>query len=109
MNKLYMVRDIVGGQVIKPIIIVKHEAAAVRIFTDAMKDERTDLFQHPADYELLYLGEQNDDTGEIAGLERPRAILTGRQYTLATATPTADAVDASGAADARPLVRGSER
>jgi len=79
MVKLYQVYDTVGQNVLGPIITVKHDAAAVRIFTEALKDQKTALAQHPQDYVLLYLGTQDDDTGVIVS-EMPKTVLTGKQW-----------------------------
>lgn len=79
--QLYQVRDTVGKTVVGPIITTHHPAAATRIFTDALKDEKTSIAAHAADYELICLGKQIEDTGELIACP-PEVILTGAQWAM---------------------------
>lgn len=45
-------KDIIGGFV----HMMKHEAVAVRMFADAVNDQRTGFRNHPDDYALVRLG-----------------------------------------------------
>lgn len=44
---------------------VPHTAAAVRAFTDHVRDPQSDFAKHPEDYELWWLGEYNDQDGSF--------------------------------------------
>lgn len=92
-TKLYSVFDLVAKMCIGPIIAVQHEAAAVRTFTDALKDERTSLSQHPDDYELLYIAERDDDTGTVTGIGSPHTVMTGKQWAYMNAQQRSRADD----------------
>lgn len=78
--KLFQTKDTAAKTVIGPIIRAYHNAAAVRIFTDGLKDRNT-LGAHPEDYELIELGIQDEENGEIQGYDGgPVTIVTGKQW-----------------------------
>lgn len=81
-TNLYQIYDAVANTVIGPIIVTYHPAAAVRQFTDLLRDPKTTLAAHPEDYELRYLGQQDESTGLVDGLTVPQAVLTGLQWKL---------------------------
>lgn len=66
MLKLYQVLDKQAACVVGPIISVRHMAQAIRLFNDTLATEGTTLNQHPDDYDLMYVGEQDDETGALA-------------------------------------------
>jgi len=43
--------------------------AAKRAFRDAAQDPQTMLAKHPADFALFYLGDFDDETGSIVGIQ----------------------------------------
>lgn len=79
-NGLYQIRDRVAEMAIGPVLTAKRHPAAIRQFHSALADGRTSLSQHPADYELLYVGEQDEDTGAIYGAEKPVIVATGEAW-----------------------------
>lgn len=79
-TNLYQVRDNVAEAVMGPILTAKIDAAAIRIFHTAMADEKGGLSQHPQDYDLLYLGFQTEESGQIHALPEPKVIATGRAW-----------------------------
>lgn len=80
-TKLFQIFDTTGNTVIGPIITSHHEAAAVRQFTDLLKDQTTLLAKHPEDYELRWLGYQDEDTGTIDPTPANTSIvLTGSAW-----------------------------
>lgn len=56
---------------------VPHTNAAMRAFTDEVNNTQSDLFKHPADYDLFELGEFDDSTGRFELLIEPRFLVTG--------------------------------
>lgn len=80
-QQLYQVYDNVAQRSMGPIIAAYAAAAAIRSFTDAMKDERTTLAQHPEDFDLLHLGEQDEHTGTILGVT-PTIVLAGSTWAV---------------------------
>lgn len=78
--QLFQLYDIVAEQVIGPIIPAAHAAPAVRHFVDLLKDKTTTLAQHPADYTLLRVGEQDELTGTLIPIVPPVPVLTGAAW-----------------------------
>lgn len=76
---LYQIYDKVAETSLGPVLKAHKAAAAVREFHTALGDNRTSLNQHPADYNLLYVGEQDDQTGQIQGT-KPMVVATGAQW-----------------------------
>jgi len=77
---LYQIRDNVAQTVVGPIITVHHAAAAVRHFTDLLQDKNTTLAAHPDDFDLVYLGLQDEESGTIDPLPKPEPALTGKAW-----------------------------
>lgn len=80
MIQLYQLYDLVAQQVMGPLIPCPHQAPAVRHFVDLLKDPKTILAAHPADYALLYIGMQDETTGILVPLSKPVACLTGAAW-----------------------------
>lgn len=97
--ELYQIRDLVGQTVVGPIITVKHQGAAVRHFTDLLKDKNTIIASHPDDYELVCLGYQNEETGAIDPIDKPTAVLTGTQWVYMQQAAAAAAGDDASSVD----------
>lgn len=76
-NGLYQVFDKVSGLVLGPIMAFGHDAPAVRMFTDALRDPGSGLSKHPDDYVLLQIGEQNPDGELVDNGMCPRTVVTG--------------------------------
>lgn len=95
-QRLYQVRDNKAERTFGPILAAYADAAAIRIFSDAMRDPKTTLAQHPEDFDLLYLGEQDEQTGTILGIT-PTPVLTGEMFaTISGASPRTPAQSDNG-------------
>lgn len=80
-TKLFQIRDNVANSVVGPIISAYHEAAAIRHFTDLLKNPETTIASHPEDFDLMYLGNQEETTGEIDPLVGvPQIALSGSAW-----------------------------
>lgn len=53
---IYAIFDTVAGQVLGGLYFHKHEAAAIRFFSDVAMMDKSQVGQHPGDYELIRLG-----------------------------------------------------
>jgi len=62
--KMFSIRDKKAGVFIGP-FFVRHEVDAVRRCVSALQDEKTTLAQYPEDYDLVFLGDFNDETGNM--------------------------------------------
>lgn len=60
------------------------DAVAIRKFTDAVNDgsnPNNQWFNHPEDFQLFFLGEFDDNTGELIP-SKPQAMLTAAAVKL---------------------------
>lgn len=70
MQKLFAVYDTVAATIIGGIMLQPHDGPAIRIFRDALSQADGPLAKHPDDYQLLRLGDIDDD-----GMITPRVEL----------------------------------
>lgn len=78
MKSLYVIFDTRAEAIIGEIVqTARVDAVAVRSFGDLLRDERSLLGQHPADFQLVCVGHMND-VGEI--VPERRVVLTGQQF-----------------------------
>ncbi|WNK13715.1 MAG: nonstructural protein [Microvirus sp.] len=52
--------------------------AAIRSFHDEAKNPESMIHNHPEDFELMELGEYNDETGQHKNLDTPRQLSSGK-------------------------------
>lgn len=76
MRRLFQVYDRVSQLCVGPIIPYGVDAAAVRMFYDLLGNKATDPGQHPRDYSLLCIGDQEESTGAISSCS-PTVVATG--------------------------------
>lgn len=67
-------RDIVANVYLQP-IFVTHVAIARRNFGDECKNPEAAFGKHPEDYELMYLGQFNDQDGSFDGTVGPNGEM----------------------------------
>lgn len=79
-RNFYQVYDLVGESIVGPPFIEKNKGPAIRGFTDILNDKNSTLGQHPDDYELRFIGIQNEATGEIQPISPPQTIATGAEW-----------------------------
>lgn len=72
-------QNIVGNM----LTIHRHEAPAIRQFTDLLSDERSMLNKHPHDFDLVQMGEIDEDT--MALEPRHAIILKGSAWAASNA------------------------
>lgn len=75
---LFQVRDNVAQCVTGPIFGEAREAAAVRAFTDLVNGQAGVIAEHPADYDLLLVGVQDDESGVIDAGRGVELIVSGK-------------------------------
>lgn len=73
--------DFVGNM----IVIHRHPAAAIRMFSDAAANTKTDIGQHPEDYELVQLAAITSEDHPLDLIVRGEVLLTGLQWAAARA------------------------
>lgn len=62
---LYQVYDANAKIVVGPIMRTANAIPAIRAFYKALGDDKSDLNVAPADFQLIKLGAQDEETGEI--------------------------------------------
>lgn len=75
--RLYQMRDRVAGGMLSGVLLERSDAAAIRGFADAVSDVRTPMAKHPEDYDMMFLGEQEDD-GTLLPVVPPILVVTGQ-------------------------------
>lgn len=87
-SRVYAILDKVADALTGGLQLHKHEAAAVRVFVDIANDPQTTIAHHPEDFELVCLGQLNEDH-TLTAMARPLVILTGAAWKAAqTPRPT---------------------
>lgn len=81
--QLYQLYDLQAKTTAGPILTERNAAPAIRAFYDLLGRKETTPGQYPEDFELRHVAEQDDDTGVITGLDRPRTVATGVDWTKA--------------------------
>jgi len=76
--KIVTVRDRALDTFGQPVFVAAI-GAAVRSFGDQIKDEGSPMAKHPEDFDLYYIGEYDDQTGEFDGC-RPSQVAVGKDY-----------------------------
>lgn len=79
MRRLYTIFDRVAVAVTGPVIPFPLDPPAVRMFNDLLGSPNSDPGQHPADYVLMCVGEQDMATGAITPCP-PQIVATGVQW-----------------------------
>nr|QJB18817.1 MAG: nonstructural protein [Microvirus sp.] len=79
-KNLYMVYDLVAETLIGSVILELTDAPAIRAFHDALRTKESLLAQHPADYQLVSLGELNMETGVMVASDGYIVVATGQSW-----------------------------
>lgn len=77
-RELYVIRDRVADYA-GPVFQARNEKDAVRQFFTALSQKGTTLNEHPADFELIKVAEQLEDTGELTNVT-PVRITNGATW-----------------------------
>lgn len=83
--KLYQIFDKVAGAVEGPVTCFRADGPAIRSFYSLLGAPQTTPGQHPADFNLLCVGEQEDDGSiviqpEVGGLLYPIPVALGAAW-----------------------------
>jgi len=71
--KMYSIRDAAVGTYHPPFFNRTH-GEAERNFAQLAKDDKTQVGQHPEDFDLYYLGDYDDNSGKMAPQDTPHHI-----------------------------------
>lgn len=79
-NGLYQIYDTQAELAVGPIMKHKATGAAVRDFYGLLNNKDTTPGQHPDDFRLDKVGEQDEDTGIITPVTPVQTITTGTEW-----------------------------
>lgn len=80
MKKIIAIQDDLANDLAGPVILIRHDAEAIRYFGDVASHPESQVGRHVEDYQLVELGVLDDDLTIISG---KRTILTGAQWKAA--------------------------
>lgn len=75
--RVFSIRDLKAAAFAPPFFMARDELA-VRAFSDAIQDSSQPMSRHPEDYHLFYLGEYDDESGQLtSSASGPIFLVTG--------------------------------
>lgn len=77
--KMYSIRDIKGAYYNSPFFSRSH-GEAERSFERVTKDPQSTINQYPADYDLYYVGDFDDQTAMITPKQSPEFLINAIQF-----------------------------
>lgn len=77
---IYAILDLVANDIIGGLHIHRHEAAAIRFFSDIANMPDSNINRHPADFQLVQLGHLNEKHQIV---ENYKLVITGAQWAAA--------------------------
>lgn len=76
MTQLYIIRDTLAQSPAGPLVVLEHDAVAIRMFREILSDKNSMVARFASDHELLCLGSFDRNTCEIAQGE-VRVVIKG--------------------------------
>lgn len=93
MRRIYGIQDLKAQELLGTLLqIFRHDAAAIRMFTDACEHKESLVAKHPADFALVCLGHITDDNTIVP---ENRTVITGEALIAAIAEPQPGALKIS--------------
>lgn len=77
MEKIYAIYDLTARAIVGQLAMFRHDAAAMRFFSDVASQRETIVGMHPQEFELIALGMIDENQNVIPNREK---ILTGEQW-----------------------------
>lgn len=73
-QKIYSVRDS-KGEFYSPPFYQRTHGKAEQAFQDVYRDTKTQVHLYPEDFDLYFIGEFDEQTGQVRGLDTPQHII----------------------------------
>lgn len=80
-NNLYAIKD-KKAEIYADLFQLPNNAIALRKFSEACADEKSDLHKYPEDFALYLIGKYDNVKGTIGGPEEPLEIDKATNYVL---------------------------
>lgn len=79
MSKLYIIRDTLAGSPAGPLVVLEHDAVAIRMFREILGEKSSMVARFATDHELVCVGDFDRSTCDIVGTGSagPRVVITG--------------------------------
>jgi len=77
-HKIYCIRD-AKAEIFGYPFYKKTHGEAERDFNTLVNDQKSTVFQFPDDFDLYYMGDYNDDSGQFKPLDTPQHIVKAVQ------------------------------
>ena len=79
MSKIYAIKDQAIEAFSQP-FFVQAQGQAVRMFMDETKNEQSQINRHPADFELWYIGEFDEQTGTVTAAPNVERVARATDF-----------------------------
>lgn len=78
-RRLYAILDNKADMIVGPLMMYPNDVVAVRGFGVHVENNQTDLNKYPDDFEMIYVGNIDETTGQINS-ENVTTVCTARQW-----------------------------
>lgn len=86
---LFAIRDLAAGMLTGQLMMLSHDAVAIRSFGEVCANPETLVSKYPREFDLVCLGELVD--GLVVGYDEPRVVITAEKWFASQ--PAAETVD----------------
>lgn len=77
MTQLYIIRDILAQSPAGPLVVLEHDAVAIRMFREILSDKNSMVARFATDHELLCIGDFDRETCNVHANGEPRVVISG--------------------------------
>ncbi len=85
-QKMFTIQDAAADAYLTPFFLHR-EAMAKRQFADCVNEKQHQFGKHPAHYNLILIGEFDDQTGQITKYDLIKPLGNGIQYIVSESDP----------------------
>lgn len=86
-HKIFTIHDAAAGAYLAPFFL-HAEAMAIRTFSDCINDDNHQFGRHPKDYNILCLGEFDDNAGTFEIYQTPKPLGNGLSFVQTESNPS---------------------
>lgn len=77
MTQLYIIRDTLAQAPSGPLVVLEHDAVAIRMFREILSDPNSMVARFAKDHELLCIGDFDRETCNVYTNGQPRVVISG--------------------------------
>jgi len=75
---IYVVRDVVANNAVGAPLLFASDAPAIRFFSDACRDPQTMMAKFSDDFQLLHIGDLDEESCECMANGQVRVVITSK-------------------------------